>query len=256
MKSESSKSSTPDKSRKPDLVTKDRIKRNLADYERLKKKVEQALYHHSEGLWGWVADTAEVVSGWVGDAYNTVTGEIGDFVSDAWDSVNNVIDEYVWDTDEDIAVVEGLVKDTYDTVKGVVDEYIWDGDDDVAVVEGWIKDAWNWVTGDADGEIATVVDDIIEGGKDAIDDVVEAIKGGGGSILGGAKKLIGDLWALINALKEIFGTLFDSALGAITLLPELLTELFTINEKTYVADAIRMVSLNAKLGEQLRKGKE
>lgn len=98
--------------------------------------------------------------------------------SGTWDWINDQIDTYIWDTDSDIAVVEGLIKegvvepaetaidwlqDAWDWVNEQVDTYIWDTDSGVAVVEGWIKDVI--------GIDAAIVDDNVQ----SFDDMAQAL---------------------------------------------------------------------------------
>ncbi|KKK56347.1 hypothetical protein LCGC14_3065420, partial [marine sediment metagenome] len=253
MKLESSKSSTTDKPRKPERVLADRIKRDLADYERLKKKVEEALYHHSDGVWGWVTDTVSDAWEAVTDAASSIASEITSAASDVWDSVTDTasnVESWVTETAD---TVTSAAADAWGWVNDVVDTYVWDTDADVAVIEGWAKDTWDWIVGDAEGEIVGVIDTIKEGGKEAIDDVVTAIERSDVFITDSVTEWVADLKELINTLKAIFGTLFDSALGAITLLPELLVELFTIDETKYVDDGITMMKLNSQLSQRLRE---
>jgi len=129
-----------DKKPKQSSKLAEREAKNKRDYERLVKKTEQALEHHSPGIWGWLTDKVDDAIDWGKDA-------IG--------SVNDWVDEYVWDTSEAEGKVEEAFKDGLDAITN------------------WAKDPVENIPDEIDKGTDSLLDNTEEPLKDADDDINE-----------------------------------------------------------------------------------
>jgi len=153
-------------------------------------------------MWDWWDDTVDAVSDWVGDAVE-------------W--VNDQVDTYIYDSDEDEAALEKWAND-------LVDYYIWDTGQDEAALEGWVRDQFDIPDQEGKGfldEAAERAADIwnyyYQEGDTFINEAAEKVSGAAGA----AAAKAGDI---INNISLALGVFFDAAMGAITTLPGLLSD--------------------------------
>jgi len=213
----------PPEKKSPKETTADRQARDKLEYERLVKEIEDALEHRSPGLFGWLDDVLDTVA---------------DAAGSAWQTANELVDTYVWDTSEDEAAVEAWVKEMFDSPYNAVSDFVQDAADNIsdvyndlaaevgntaASVEDWIRDTFDIVDVDGQGIVAEAVD---KAGKIVDDYVNQAdtfIHQAGGSVEDAVNDLVDDTVGVIDTASAVLGIGFDFAMAALGGLPGLFT---------------------------------
>lgn len=209
---------------KPKPTTKARQDKDKREYERLVAEIKQALEHRSPGVWDWWDTAVEAVSEW---------GE------DALEWANDVVDDYVWDTTEEEAALEGWLQETFvvpavktkdafkeavEEINEVVDTYIWDTSGEEAIVEEWVRDTFDIPDQETKTFIEEVAEDVKDDWKDFIGKTKEDVKTGATTITSTVDTFTGEVGDIINNISFALGVGFDAAMAAIGILPSLLIE--------------------------------
>ena len=207
-------------------------------------------------MWDWWDDTVDAVSEWVGDA---------------WDTANDWVDEYIWDTSEDEAVVEEWVRETFDVpdesgkgfigevndkVNDLVDTYIWDTGEDEAVVEEWVNDTIE----DVDNTVRDALDDARATVGGWITNTYETIQ----NIIYNITLALGAGWeAFLDALTSlpekfdlVFGKPWESSLSSVTALPETIKGTANIDLASFVEDGMKLYEVQRQLMERVAEAEQ
>ncbi|MBA7570818.1 hypothetical protein ES708_12571 [subsurface metagenome] len=238
---------------KPKETQKARQDRDKRDYERLVKEVNNHLQHRSDGFWSWLDDTADTVTGWV---------------NDGWDTVNDLVDTYVWDTTDKEAVAEAWVKDTYqsmsmpaheyvydtiDTVNEWVDTYVWDTTEKEAVAESWAKDLAQTAHDPTQVFVDNAAKAVTEWWDDGVNDAKVVIDNAGATVTEAVDEVVATTSDIINNISLVLGIGFDAAMAVLGGLPDLIAGLKDDLVNWFKFDIAEYQATMAKLSEGVER---
>jgi len=117
----------------------------------------------------------------------------GDFLSDAWDTVNDFVVKYNWDTSEKEAKVEGFIKDTINAAVDFASDLVRDTED---YVDGSSWDTINEAIkqyGYVTDTLEDLIRDSVEDAKDKGKAVEDTVKDGADKKADDANNLVDDV---------------------------------------------------------------
>lgn len=223
-----------DKKQSPQDKTAKRRTNNKRKADQLIKKLDSILYHHSPGIWEWVEEQA---------------AKLEDAVASGVEWINDAVDTYIWDTSINEAAIEHWVRDTFNIpdqegigfIEEATDRVFDAASDYEETIRERVNEVWNIVN-----ETTT---NIYESGRDTVTDTYH-------NITERIQDIINNVAVYIGDIKLQLGVDTESALAALGGLPatitgfgDLFTSLFTLDEKTFVDDGVKLIELQKKLTE-------
>lgn len=174
-------------------------------------------------------------------------------VKDGWERVNEQVDKYIWDTSTNEAALEGFVRDTLGIPDQEAKGFLEEGVEKIADVSEDIVNKGEEFIDKASETIKETTEKIVEKTKTIYNTTANTIKETVGDIINNIK-------VVLDNVKLSLGVGLETALFALSELPleittftDFFVKLFTIDEKTYVDDSIKVIRLQKNLQEELAK---
>jgi len=203
-------------------TTKERQDKDKQEYARLVEEIQKSLEHRSPGLFGWWDDLVDTAT---------------DIWDDAVDWTDNIVDTYIWDTSEAEAELESWVRDTFEIPdeqgKGFAEEVlhradeefedlVWDTSDKEGAIESWVRDTFDIPDEQGKGFVEEATGKVEEIVDDMVDDTIEKVIQGGESVDDVVTRGGNIVRDTINNVSFALGASFETAMSALTSLPDML----------------------------------